>query len=109
MTTIAFIERGGSRREVEVRTGERVLDAAWRAGIDVEGACEGAMACSTCHVIVAEEWYDRLPEPSEDEEDMLDLAVAPTRTSRLACQIIVDETLDGLELRLPAVVGNMMG
>lgn len=109
MPTVTFIERDGSRREVEARAGERILDAAWRAGIDVEGACEGAMACSTCHIIVAEPWYARLPEPSEDEEDMLDLAVAPTRTSRLACQIIVDDALDGLELRLPAAVGNMMG
>jgi len=107
--TVTFIERDGSRREVEARKGERVLDAAWRADIDIEGACEGAMACSTCHVVVEEGWYARLPEPTEDEEDMLDLAVAPTRTSRLACQIIVDDAMDGLELRLPMAVGNMMG
>lgn len=109
MATIIFIERDGGRREVAARTGERLLDTAWREGIDIEGACEGAMACSTCHVIVEDGWYERLPEPSEDEDDMLDLAAAPTPTSRLACQITVDDTLDGLVLRLPSAISNMMG
>lgn len=109
MATITFIERDGSRRDVAARPGERILDAAWRAGIEIEGACEGAMACSTCHVVVQEDWYERLPEPTEDEEDMLDLAAAPTATSRLACQITVDDRLDGLVLRLPRAVNNIMG
>lgn len=68
----------------------------------LEGTCEGQMACSTCHVIVAPEWFDRLPEAVEDEEDMLDLAAGACRTSRLSCQIELTEALDGLEVRIPA-------
>ncbi len=67
----------------------------------LEGTCEGQMACSTCHVIVAPEWFPLLPEASEEEEDMLDLAAEVARTSRLSCQIAVSETLDGIEVRIP--------
>jgi ferredoxin len=65
------------------------------------------MACSTCHVIVAPDWYERLTEASEDEEDMLDLAAGVTRTSRLSCQIVLDAELDGLEVRVPAEARDM--
>jgi ferredoxin len=68
----------------------------------LEGTCEGQMACSTCHVVVAAEWFARLPEASEEEEDMLDLAAGVTRTSRLSCQIVLDDTLDGLAVTIPA-------
>ncbi|MEL0145222.1 MAG: 2Fe-2S iron-sulfur cluster-binding protein, partial [Alphaproteobacteria bacterium] len=77
-------------------------------GIDIEGACEGAMACSTCHVIVDPNWYDRLDEPTEDEEDMLDLAPGLKPTSRLGCQIIITEALDGLVVHLPGSTRNLM-
>jgi len=68
----------------------------------LEGTCEGQMACSTCHVIVAAEWFGKLPGASDDEEDMLDLAAGVCRTSRLSCQIVLDQSLDGLVLRMPA-------
>ena len=76
--------------------------------IDLEGACEGSLACSTCHVVVDEPWFEVLPAATEDEEDMLDLAFGLTMTSRLGCQIIITEELDGLTLRLPAATRNMM-
>jgi 2Fe-2S ferredoxin len=86
-----FIEPDGARKEVEAPSGLSILEIAHRNGIDIEGACEGSMACSTCHVIVDPEWYGRLEEPSEDEEDMLDLAFGLTPTSRLGCQIVITE------------------
>ncbi len=85
-----------------------MLEIAHKNGIDIEGACEGSLACSTCHVIVDPEWYDLLKEASEDEEDMLDLAFGLTATSRLGCQIIITEELDGLIVRLPSTTRNML-
>ena len=73
----------------------------------LEGTCEGQMACSTCHVIVAPEWFDRLPPASEEEEDMLDLAAGVARTSRLSCQIVLGDELEGLEARIPAESRDM--
>jgi 2Fe-2S ferredoxin len=75
----------------------------------MEGACEGALACSTCHVIVHKKWFKKLDEPTEDEEDMLDLAFGLTKTSRLGCQIVMREELDGLVVQLPEQVTNWMG
>ena len=109
MTLVRFIATDGSLREVEARTGERLLDVAQADGQPLEGTCEGQMACSTCHVIVAAEDFDRLPPASEMEEDMLDLATGATRTSRLSCQIWLDETLDALTARIPGDVRNMQG
>ena len=94
-------------KEVEAKSGQRLLDVAWAAKQPLEGACEGVMACSTCHVIVAKEWFDKLPAAVEEEEDMLDLAAGVTRTSRLSCQILLDEPLDGLEVRIPAESRDM--
>ena len=108
MPKMTFIETDGTRREVDAPVGLSVLEIAHRHGIDIEGACEGSLACSTCHVILEPEWFDRLEEPSEDEEDMLDLAFGLTRTSRLGCQIIITDELDGLTVRLPAGVRNML-
>jgi ferredoxin, 2Fe-2S len=108
MPKMVFIEGDGSRREVEAPLGDTVLQVARRHDIDIEGACEGSLACSTCHVIVDPEWYDLLKEASEDEEDMLDLAFNLTRTSRLGCQIIISEELDGLIVRLPAATRNLL-
>src|ERR687895_176186 len=78
MPKMIFIERDGTRREVEAPLGLSVLEIAHKNGIDIEGACEGSLACSTCHVIVDPEWYELLKEASEDEEDMLDLAFGLT-------------------------------
>ncbi len=105
---MVFIERDGRRREVDAPLGLSVLEIAHRNDIDIEGACEGSLACSTCHVIIDPEWYDLLKEPTEDEEDMLDLAFGLTRTSRLGCQIVMSEELDGLTVRLPEGTRNMM-
>jgi 2Fe-2S ferredoxin len=107
MPRVTFIERDGRRREVEAPLGLSLLEIAHKNGIDIEGACEGSLACSTCHVIVDPEWYDLLKEASEDEEDMLDLAFGLTATSRLGCQIIITEELDGLIVRLPASTRDM--
>ncbi|MFP6732599.1 MAG: ferredoxin family 2Fe-2S iron-sulfur cluster binding protein [Rhodospirillales bacterium] len=108
MPRVIFVDSNGSRREVEAEAGASVLDAAQGNGIDIEGACEGVMACSTCHVIVDGDWADKLDAPSEEEEFMLDLAFGLTRTSRLGCQIALTDALDGLVVRLPAEWRNMM-
>ena len=108
MPKITFIERDGTRRELDAPVGMTVMEVARRHDIDIEGACEGSLACSTCHVIVDAEWYGRLREASEEEEDMLDLAFNLTRTSRLGCQIVVTEELDGLVVQLPAATRNLL-
>jgi len=108
MPKITFIERDGTRRELDVPVGMSVMEVARRHEVDIEGACEGSLACSTCHVIVDREWYGRLREASEEEEDMLDLAFNLTRTSRLGCQIIITEELDGLTVQLPAATRNLL-
>ena len=109
MPKMTFIERGDVRREVDAPLGLSVLEIAHKHGVDLEGACEGSLACSTCHVVVDPEWFDLLKEPTEDEEDMLDLAFALTKTSRLGCQIIMTEELDGLTVRLPPGSRNAQG
>jgi 2Fe-2S ferredoxin len=103
-----FVERDGTRREVDAPVGLSVLEIAHKHGIDLEGACEGSLACSTCHVIVEAVWFEKLAPASEDEEDMLDLAFGLTHTSRLGCQIRMSEALDGLVVKLPAATRNMM-
>ena len=108
MPKMTFIERDGTRREVDAPLGLSVLEIAHKHGVDIEGACEGSLACSTCHVIVDPEWHELLKDASEDEEDMLDLAFGLTQTSRLGCQIIMTEELDGLTVRLPAATRNML-
>jgi 2Fe-2S ferredoxin len=105
---MTFVVRGGIHKEVDAPVGFSVLDIAHRHGVDIEGACEGQMACSTCHVIVDPEWYGKLPEPKEEEEDMLDLAFGLTRTSRLGCQIVMTEQLDGLVVSLPESARNLL-
>ncbi len=109
MPKMTFIERDGTRREVEVQAGYSVLEIAHKFGIDIEGACEGSLACSTCHVIVDPGWFAKLAKPTEDEEDMLDLAFGLTQTSRLGCQIVLTDALDGLVVKLPAATRNAMG
>ena len=100
---------GRDQREVEAPSGARLLDIAQADGQPLEGTCEGQMACSTCHVIVAAEDFDRLPRASAEEDDLLDLAAHVTRTSRLACQIMLDEDLGSLTVRIPPEARDMQG
>lgn len=108
MPRVTFIDPDGTRHEIDAPAGLSLLEIAHRHGIDLEGACEGSLACSTCHLIVDSAWFDKLEEIEEDEEDMLDLAFGLTKTSRLGCQIIMTEALDGLVVRLPEGTNNMM-
>lgn len=107
MVKVTFVTADGARIMAEAAAGARLLEVAQHADMPLEGTCEGQMACSTCHVIVAPDWFDRLPRASEDEEDMLDLAAGVARTSRLACQIVLDAALDGLEVRIPGESRDM--
>ena len=107
MPKMTFIERSGNRREVEAPLGLSVLEIAHKHGVDIEGACEGSLACSTCHVIVDPAWFGKLAQPTEDEEDMLDLAFGLEKTSRLGCQIVMTEKLDGLVVRLPMATRDL--
>lgn len=95
-------------KEVEAKPGSRLLDVAWAAGQPLEGACEGVMACSTCHVIVDKADFEKLPRASDEEEDLLDLAAHATRTSRLSCQIILSEGMETLDVRIPAGSKNWL-
>ena len=108
MPKMIFVERDGTRKEVDAPIGLSVLEIAHRNGVDIEGACEGSLACSTCHVIVEPDWYELLKDATEDEEDMLDLAFGLTQTSRLGCQIVITEELDGLTVQLPAATRNLL-
>ena len=108
MPKMTFIQTDGKRVEVDAPVGLSVLEIAHKNKIDLEGACEGSLACSTCHVVVAPEWFDKLKTAEEAEEDMLDLAFGLTHTSRLGCQIIITPELDGLTVSLPAATRNMM-
>ena len=110
MTVVRFFRADGTLdKEVEAAAGQRLLDVAWSAREPLEGACEGVMACSTCHVIVEAGDFEKLPLASEEEEDLLDLASHTARTSRLACQIILTEEMERLTVRIPPAVTNWMG
>lgn len=102
MPKITFIHPDGREQTVDAPVGISILEVARKFDVPIEGACEGSLACSTCHVIVDEAFYKQLATATEDEEDMLDLAFGLTSTSRLGCQIIVSEALDGIKLTLPA-------
>lgn len=104
---VTFITKEGEQINVEVAEGDNLLDIAQANNLDMEGACGGSCACSTCHVIVDPEYYDKIPEPDDDENDMLDLAFGLTETSRLGCQITMTKELDGLRVALPAMTRNM--
>lgn len=108
MPKVIFIAPDGTQTETDVAAGTSVLQAAWDNEIDIEGACEGCMACSTCHVIVDDAQFALLPDPSDEEEDLLDLAWGVRPTSRLGCQITVTDALDGIRVSLPASTNNQM-
>ncbi len=104
---IRFTTAKGENVEAEGDEGRSLLEVAQAAGMPLEGTCEGQMACSTCHVIIDSEWFGKLPLASDEEEDMLDLAVGVTGTSRLSCQILLTPELDGLEVQIPAESRDM--
>jgi ferredoxin len=111
---VTFISKTAQPLTVTVADGANLLDIAQAHDIDVEGACGGSCACSTCHLIVeasngltASEMYDKIPEPSDDENDMLDLAFGLTETSRLGCQVEMSKELDGLVVKLPSMTRNL--
>ena len=109
MTLVRFHKADGTLdREVEAKPGQRLLDVAWAAKQPLEGACEGMMACSTCHVVVDKADFAKLPPASDEEEDMLDFAAHATRTSRLACQIILRDELETLSVRIPPSARNWL-
>ncbi len=108
MPKMTFIKPGGERLEVDAPLGMTLLEIAQKNGLDLEGACEGSLACSTCHIIVSDEDFDLLQEPSDDEEDMLDLAFGLAPTSRLGCQIHMSEELDGIVVSLPSGSNNQL-
>ena len=101
MVRVVFVTANGDRVEAKAEAGQRLLAVAQLADMPLEGTCEGQMACSTCHVIVAPDWFGKLPRASEDEEDMLDLAAGVARSSRLSCQIVMSDQLDGLVVHMP--------
>ena len=107
MPKMTFIERDGTHREGDAPLGLSVLEIAHKNKVDIEGACEGSLACSTCHVIVDAAWFKKLEGATEDEEDMLDLAFGLTQTSRLGCQIVMNKDLDGLVVKLPSATRNV--
>jgi ferredoxin len=110
LTLVRFFKADGTLdKEVEAAAGQRLLDVAWAARQPLEGACEGVMACSTCHVLVDAEDFAKLPPASEEEEDLLDLASHAGRTSRLACQILLTDDLKSLRVRIPPAATNWMG
>ena len=109
MVRVTFLTSGGEKVEASADAGAVLLEVAQGAGMPLEGTCEGQMACSTCHVIVGREWFGKLPAASEEEEDMLDLAADIAATSRLSCQILLTEELDGIEVRIPSESRDAQG
>ena len=99
---VRFIDPNGKVTDAEAQVGDNLLDLGQALGMPLEGTCEGQMACSTCHVVIDPEWFDKLPPAVEEEEDMLDFAAGVRRTSRLSCQITLTEQMDGLTVTVPA-------
>ncbi|KAM7214763.1 2Fe-2S ferredoxin-type domain containing protein [Rhypophila decipiens] len=105
---VTFIDKEGASHKIAVNKGDNLLDIAQAHDLEMEGACGGSCACSTCHVIVTEQdYYDKMPEPDDDENDMLDLAFGLTETSRLGCQVVMTPELDGLVVKLPSMTRNL--
>ncbi|OJJ48468.1 hypothetical protein ASPZODRAFT_14607 [Penicilliopsis zonata CBS 506.65] len=105
---ISFIDKDGEKWDFQVAEGDNLLDIAQANDLEMEGACGGSCACSTCHVIVEDpDLFDKMEEPSDDENDMLDLAFGLTETSRLGCQVIMTKDLDGMVVRLPSMTRNL--
>ena len=108
MPKVIFVSPDGAQTEIDVAVGTTILQAAWDNKIDIEGAREGCMACSTCHIIVDDAHFGLLPDPGDEEEDLLDLAWGVRPTSRLGCQITMTDALDGIQVAQPAATNNQM-
>ncbi|XP_026473749.1 adrenodoxin-like protein, mitochondrial isoform X2 [Ctenocephalides felis] len=106
IVNVIFINKDGTRIPIKGKVGDNVLYLAHRHGIDMEGACEASLACTTCHVYVSDKHRDSLPEPLEKEDDLLDMAPFLKENSRLGCQIILTKDLDGIELQMPQATRN---
>lgn len=106
VVNVVFVDRDGVRHDIKGKIGDNVLYLAHRYGIELEGACEASLACTTCHVYVDEDDLDKLPEPHEEEEDLLDLAPLLQENSRLGCQVILTKDLEGIVLTLPKTTRN---
>lgn len=105
---VTFIDKEGNEQRIAARQGENLLSIAQANDVEMEGACEGSCSCSTCHVIVEdEEFFEKIPEATDEENDMLDLAFGLTETSRLGCQIELTKELNGLRVRLPSMTRNL--
>ena len=106
MAKIKYIEHSGKEHEINVQNGLTVMEGAVQNGIPgIDADCGGSMACATCHVYVKEEWFNKLPKKEDGEEDMLDMAFEPKKNSRLSCQIVVSDELDGLTVNIPSKQG----
>ncbi|KAI3637860.1 hypothetical protein MIR68_004509 [Amoeboaphelidium protococcarum] len=104
---VSFKTSDGDVVECRANEGDNLLDIAHANHVDLEGACEGSLACSTCHVIMDQEDYEKLDEPSDEENDMLDLAFGLTETSRLGCQVKMSKALDGMTVQIPSMTRNL--
>jgi len=106
MPKITYIKNSGNSQTVEVANGLSVMEGAVQNDIPgIDADCGGGMACATCHVYVKEEWFDKLAKKEDGEEDMLDMAYEPNKFSRLSCQVLVSDELDGLVVRIPLKQG----
>ena len=106
MAKIKYIEHNGKFHTIDVASGLSVMEGAVQNNISgIDADCGGSMACATCHVYVKEEWFDKLPKKEEGEEDMIDMAYEPNKFSRLSCQLIVSDELEGLVVKLPEKQG----
>ncbi|XP_046821787.1 adrenodoxin-like protein 1, mitochondrial [Vespa crabro] len=106
IVNITFVDKTGKKIPVKGKIGDNVLYLAHRYGIEMEGACEASLACTTCHVYVHYDYLNKLPQAEEQEEDLLDLAPFLKENSRLGCQIILSKELDGIVLELPKATRN---
>ena len=102
MAKITYIEHSGKKHTIDVANGLSIMEGAVQNNIQgIDADCGGAMACATCHVYVKEEWFNKLPQKEQGEEDMLDMAFEPKKNSRLSCQILVSKEIDGIVVDLP--------
>ncbi|EYC09300.1 hypothetical protein Y032_0061g3267 [Ancylostoma ceylanicum] len=106
VVNITYVLRDGTKKHIRGKVGDNVMYLSHRYNIELEGACEASCACSTCHVYVDQAYYDKLDEPKEEEDDMLDQAPALRHNSRLGCQIILRKDLDGITVTLPPITRN---
>ena len=106
MAKVTYIEHSGNSRTIEIANGLSVMEGAVQNDIPgIDADCGGGMACATCHVYVKEEWFNKLPKKEDGEEDMLDMAFETNKFSRLSCQLLVSDELDGLTVSIPSKQG----